>query len=261
METRLQREISRRKIAETNLKESRLHYNTLLSESRIMQGQLRNLSHRVLQAQEEERKHLSRELHDEISQILTGVTVKLAALKLESASNNGSIKKRIDNTQRLLEKSMATIHRFARELRPAMLDDLGLIPALVAYMKEFGKRTGIRVQFNSVTADKIKGLDSLNRTVLYRIVQEALTNVSKHAKADLITVTIQMPPNAISMEINDNGVSFNVKRVLGAIRQKHLGILGMRERVEMVGGVFAIESEPDKGTTVSVQIPFKHNAA
>ena len=261
MEKRLKREIAKRKAAEVKLKERCRDYDALLSKSQQMQEQLRQLSHKVLQAQEEERKHISRELHDEISQILTGITVKLAALKLESTSNSVNIKKKIDTTQRLLEKSMATIHRFARELRPAMLDDLGLIPALLAYMKEFGKRTGIRIQFNSVTADKLKRLDSLCRIVIYRIVQEALTNVAKHAKADLITVSINLPPDAINIEINDNGISFNVNRLFAAKKQKHLGILGMRERVEMVGGVFAIESEPDKGTTISIQIPFKNNMA
>ncbi|MDD5598082.1 MAG: sensor histidine kinase [Victivallaceae bacterium] len=261
IEKRLKREIAKRKATEIKLKERCRDYDALLSGSLLMQEQLRHLSHKVLQAQEEERKRISRELHDEISQILTGITVKLAALKLESTSNSINVKKKIDTTQRLLEKSVATIHRFARELRPAMLDDLGLVPALLAYMKEFGMRTGIRVQFNSVTADKLKTLDSLNRIVIYRVVQEALTNVAKHAKAELITVSINLPPDALNMEINDNGISFNVNRLFVARKQKHLGIIGMRERVEMVGGVFAIESEPDKGTTISIQIPFKHNVA
>jgi len=261
LKKRLQKEIAKRKSVEISLKESQQHYDALLSESRCVQEQLRNLSHRVFLVLEEERKHISRELHDEISQILAGITVKLATLKLESTANSGNIRKKIDETQRLLEKSMATIHRFARELRPAMLDDLGLIPALLAYMKEFGRHTGIRVQFNSVSADKLKKLDSLNQTVIYRVLQETLTNVAKHAKADRITVSILLPLDTVSMEINDNGISFDVNSLYAAKRLKHLGIIGMRERVEMVGGVFSIESEPDKGTTVSMQIPFQHNAA
>ena len=144
---RLQRETVRRKAVEVELKESHLHYGQLLAQSHLMQKQLRHLSHQILLAQEEERKHISRELHDEISQILTGINVRLATLKLETTTNTANLKKKIVNTQRLVEKSVEAVHRFARELRPPMLDDLGLIPALLAFMKEFGKRTGLQIRF------------------------------------------------------------------------------------------------------------------
>lgn len=253
---KLQREIVRRKTTEAELKESRLHYGQLLEQSLLLQGQLRRLSHQILRAQEEERKHISHELHDEISQILTGINVRLATLKLEVTANNGSLKRKIINTQRLVEKSVEAVHRFARELRPAMLDDLGLVPALITFMKDFGKRTGIRINFTSMTADKIEQLDSLKRTVLYRVAQEALTNVAKHAQASRIKLSIQIQDNAIAMEVNDNGISFDVNKALDLRRRKRLGIIGMRERVEMVGGTFAIESAPDQGTTIHVRIPF-----
>lgn len=255
---KLHQETAQRKTAEAALKESRLHYGQLLEQSLILQKQLRHLSHQILLAQEEERKHISHELHDEISQILTGINVRLATLKLEATANNGSLKRKIVNTQRLVEKSVEAVHRFARELRPAMLDDLGLVPALLTYMKEFGKRTGIRINFTSTTADKIEQLDSLKRTVLYRVAQEALTNVAKHAQASRITLSIHIHDNAISMEIADNGISFDVTKALDLRRRKRLGIIGMRERVEMVSGTFAIESEPDHGTRIHVRIPF-HN--
>jgi signal transduction histidine kinase len=158
-----------------------------------------------------------------------------------------------------VEKSVATVHRFARELRPAMLDDLGLIPALLAYMKELGKRTGLRVRFATVTADKIEPLDNLRRTVLYRIAQEALTNVAKHAQASLVKVSIEAKPGAICMTVSDNGKSFDAAKILNARRCRRLGLLGMRERAEMVGGTFAIESSPGRGTTVRVQVPLRNN--
>ncbi|MFA5205223.1 MAG: sensor histidine kinase [Lentisphaeria bacterium] len=257
---RLQREVARRRAAEVTLKENRQRDDLLLAKSRLMQKQLRHLSHQILLAQEEERKHISRELHDEISQILTGINVRLAALKLEASTNTGNLKKKIVTTQRLVEKSVEAVHRFARELRPAMLDDLGLIPALLAYMKEFGKRTGLRIRFSSVTADKIAALDSLKRTVLYRVAQEALTNITKHAHANLVKVSIRVQEDRICMEINDNGTAFDVTRTLGARRRNCLGITGMRERVEIVGGTFAITSVADKGTTVEVQIPLVNGA-
>jgi signal transduction histidine kinase len=251
----LHRETVRRKASDTALIDSQQHYDKLLAESHLMQEQLRYLSHQILLAQEEERKHISRELHDDISQILTGINVRLAALKIEATANTGNLKKKISNTQRLVEKSVAAVHRFARELRPAMLDDLGLVPALLAFMKEFGKRTGLQIHFTASAAGEIDQLDNLKRTMLYRVAQEALTNITKHAQASQAKVSIQIQSDAICMTVSDNGKSFDVKRAFGAKRRQGLGILGMRERVEMLGGIFAIESMPGKGTSVSVRIP------
>lgn len=254
---RLQGEITRRKAAEAALKKSQQHYRQLLAESHLMQERLRHLSHQILRVQEEERKTISRELHDDISQILTGINVRLAALKIEAAANTSGLKQKITRTQRLVEKSVAAVHRFARQLRPAMLDDLGLIPTLLAYTKDLGKRTGLQIRFTAATAAEIEQLDSLKQTVLYRVAQEALTNVGKHAQASVVKLSIQTQPDAVCMEVSDNGNSFSVNSVSGAKRRKRLGLLGMRERVEMVGGAFAIESTPANGTTVRVQIPFR----
>lgn len=252
---RLLRETVRRKAAESALKESRRHYSLLLEQSLLMQSRLRHLSHQILLAQEEERKYISRELHDEISQILAGINVRLATLKIEAAANNGNLNRKITATQRLIEKSVAAVHRFARELRPAVLDDLGLVPALLAFMKEFGKRTGIRVDLISVPTESIRQLDSIKQTVLFRVAQEALTNVNKHASASKVEISLQLEHNAVYMEIRNDGTSFNVERELNIRRRKRLGILGMRERVEMVGGEFSITSTPDEGTSVRVTIP------
>jgi signal transduction histidine kinase len=251
----LRRETARRKAAEEELKESKEHYGQLLAQSRLMEEQLRQLSRRVLLAQEEERKHISRELHDAISQILTGINVRLATLKIEAMATTGSIRRKIAHTQRLVEKSVAAVHRFARVLRPAMLDDLGLVPALLSLVKEFGKRTGIRTDFLSTTREQLKPLDSLKRTTLYRIAQEALTNTQKHARASSATVSVEVYEGIVHLSVSDDGIAFDVERVLGSKRRKGLGIIGMRERAEMVGGTFAIESVPDRGTTVRVRVP------
>jgi signal transduction histidine kinase len=260
LQRRLQRETVRRMAAEEAVRKSRLHYGQILAQSRLMQEQLKHLSHQILMVQEEERKYISRELHDEISQILAAINVRLAALKIEAASNTGNLQKNIDTTQHLVEKSVAAVHRFARELRPAILDDLGLVPTLLAFFKDLGKRTGLRISFTAVTAVKIEKLDSVKRTVLYRVAQEALTNVSRHARASLAMVSILMQTDAVCMTVSDNGMSFDVDAALAPRQRKRLGIIGMRERVEMIGGVFGIQSAAGSGTTVSVRIPLRNGA-
>jgi signal transduction histidine kinase len=250
----LKREILQRKTVELSLRKSEEHYGRLLEQSRRMQEQLRHLTRQLLLAQEEERKKISRELHDEIAQTLTGINVRLAALKTEAAHNTKGLQNKISSAQRMVEKSVDIVHRFARELRPTVLDDLGLIPALHSFVKSFSKRTGIFIHLTIFAA--VENLAGDKRTVLYRVAQEALTNVARHAQASLVDVSIEKLPGGICMKIKDDGKSFRVDRVLDAKRNKRLGLLGMRERVEMVGGSFRVESAPGKGTTVCAQIPF-----
>ena len=252
----LKQEIVRRHAVEKALRKSEQHYSQLLEQSRRMEEHLRHLSRQILSAQEEERRRISRELHDEVAQVLTGVNLHLATLKKEVTANTKDVKKKIARTQRLVEKSVNIVHRFAGQLRPPALDDLGLIPALHSYMKDFARQTGIPIQFTSFTRGRTEQLDSVKRTVLYRVAQEALANVARHAQATLVKVSIQKLRDAIRMEIKDNGKSFQVQGVLPTRRNKGLGLLGMRERVEMVGGRFAVESSPGKGTTIRAEIPF-----
>jgi signal transduction histidine kinase len=249
----LQLEILQRKSVEASLRKSEQHYSQLLEQSRHMQEQLRLLSRQLLSAQEEERKMISRELHDQIAQTLTGINIRLAALKTEATLNNKGLEKKISSTQKLVEKSVDIVHRFARELRPTVLDDLGLIPALHSFIKSFAKRTGVRASLTAFAA--VERLDTAKRTVLFRVAQEALTNVARHAQASRVEVSIQKLPDCICMKIKDDGKSFNVERAFHANGGKHLGLLGMRERLEMVGGKFVVESSPGKGTTVQAQIP------
>ena len=190
--------------------------------------------------------------------MLTGINVRLATLKIEAVSNTKGLGDKIARAQRLVERSVDIVHRFARELRPAVLDDLGLIPALHSLMKRFTKETGIRVNLTAF-AD-VEKLSRAKRTVLFRVAQEALTNVARHAQAGRVAVSIQRLPKAVRMQIKDNGKGFELKRVLFVGRCKRLGLLGIRERVEMVGGKFTVESEPGKGTTIHAQIPFNNGA-
>jgi signal transduction histidine kinase len=238
---------------EQEFKKSEQHYSQLLEKSHGLQEQLRQLSRQILLAQEDERKKISRELHDVIAQTLTGINVRLASLKKEALLNTTTLAHNIDRTQRLVEKSVEIVHQFARELRPAALDDLGLIPALHSFMKHFTERTGVRTHLKAYAA--VEQVDTAKRTVLFRVAQESLTNVARHAQATRADVTIEKQKDGICMTIKDNGKSFRVEHLSLAKGRKHLGLLGMRERLEMVGGKFGIESAPGKGTVITAQLP------
>ncbi len=252
----LEQEITRRKAVEEALKKSERHYSQLLEQSQRLQEQLRQLSRQIILTQEEERRAISRELHDVIAQTLTGINVRLAALKKEAAVNTKGLDRNIARTQRLVEKSVDIVHQFARELRPAVLDDLGLIPALHSFMKNFTTRTGVRTHLIAFAG--VEQLDTARRTILFRVAQEAMTNVARHAQASRMEVNIQKFHSAARMDIKDNGKSFQVERILRSKGNKRLGLLGMRERVEMVGGTFCVKSAPGEGTTVRVEIPLAH---
>ena len=225
-----------------------------MEQSQHLQEQLRHLTHEILSAQEEERKKISRELHDVIAQVLTGINVQLATLKTDAAIDTKGLTQKISRTQRLVERSVDIVHRFARELRPAVLDDLGLIPALHSFLKSFTKKTGIHVSLTAFA--EVEKLDGTKRTMLYRVALEALTNVARHAQANRVEMSLRKLPNAVGMEIKDNGISFDVEQVLHGKKNKRLGLLGMRERVEMIGGKFMVKSAPGHGTTIQAQSPF-----
>jgi signal transduction histidine kinase len=251
---KLEREIIQRQTVEESLRQSEQHQKQLLARSELLQEQLRHLSREVIQVQEEERKEISRELHDVIAQTLTGINLRLATIKKTAGQSNRGMERSLSLTQRLVEKSVAIVHRFARELRPAALDDLGLIPALHSALKVFSARTGVHAHLKAFAG--VEQLDMARRTVLFRVAQEALTNVSRHAQAARVEIHLQPLPGGVGLSIHDDGKSFVVDRTLRANGGKRLGLLGMRERVEMVGGTFGIESAPGRGTTVQVQIPF-----
>jgi len=250
----LTRELARHRAREKAQKSDIKRNGQLLAQSRIMQAKLRSSNHQILRAQENERRKISQELHDEVVQTLVGINVHLATLGRAAAIGTRSLQTKIASIQQLVEKSVSAVHQFARDLSPAMLDDLGLIPALQALMKTMAARKKIRIQLNAFAG--VEAMEEIRRIVLYRVVQEALTNVTRHAKASQVTVKIHELGNTIRTEVHDNGKSFRVDRVLESTTTKRLGLLCMRERVEMVGGTLNIESAPGYGTTVRVGIPF-----
>jgi signal transduction histidine kinase len=241
------------------LQQSKKHYHRLFNEARAMQQSLRNLSNKILRTQEEERKRISRELHDEVGQSLTAISVTLATLKGNHLVNSNDSGQKLAETQSLLQETMETVHRFARDLRPAMLDELGLLPALRSYLKGFAGRTGLRVDFRGEPiAEK---LENDQKIVVFRIAQECLTNVSKHAQASQVEMEIRRLKDGISMEVADNGRSFTADPMNFAKSKGRLGLLGMQERVRLVNGQFMIKPQPGKGTTVRVVIPFHSTGA
>jgi signal transduction histidine kinase len=255
---RLEREVARRKAGEATIRQGREQYRRLYLESQVMQKKLRQLTRQILSAQEEERKTISRELHDEVVQTLVGINVQLSALGRGASTGLGELRTKIARTRRLVESSVKAVHRFARDLRPAVLDDLGLIPALHAYGKGLANRKKLKIDLTAFAG--VEALKGDSRTVLFRVAQEALTNVARHAAATRVGITIAKAGGTVRMEIADNGKAFSVERILLAKNRTRLGLVGMRERVEMVGGTLDIDSVAGRGTRVCAVVPFKLEA-
>ena len=250
----LEEEIRRRRTVETALKKSEQSARQLLAQSRLLQKKLRQMSHQILLVQENQRKEISRELHDKISQLLIGINVQLGVFAQTAAIDPQGIRRTLAPVRRLVAKSVRVVHRFARELRPAALDDLGLIPALRSYIDDLPKRKNRRIEFAAFVGVEAMAMDK--RTVLYRVAQEALTNVTRHSGASVVKVSIFKARSGVCLEVADNGRSFDVARLSSPRWSQRLGLTGMRERVEMVGGRFGIVSAPGAGTVVRAEIPF-----
>jgi signal transduction histidine kinase len=211
--------------------------------------QLEQLSARLVQAQEDERRVLSRELHDEVGQALSAVLVELRNLSAESAirSNEKSVG-HVETVKGLVEDSVRVVRNMALLLRPSMLDDLGLVPALRWQAREVSKRTSMEV---SVAAELASDdLPDEYKTCIYRVVQEALHNCSGHAHATRVHIRVQQQPTKLTLCIQDDGQGFDVRQTKG------LGLLGIEERVARLGGKCEIHSAPGSGTIVAIELPF-----
>lgn len=248
-------DILRREKVEMDLRQSEKDCLKALKESEALRIQLKALSRQVMGIQEEERKKISRELHDVIAQALLGINMRLATLKIEAGVKVKGLNRNITETQKVITKSANLIYQFARELRPSVLDHLGLIPALHSFLKNFTIRTGVRTYLKVFSG--IENADAAKLIVLYRVAQEALTNVARHANASRVDIAIVEQSDSICMEISDDGKSFQIQEVMMRKGRKSLGLLGMRERVEMIGGSFEIDSTPGNGTTLRACIPNK----
>jgi signal transduction histidine kinase len=221
----------------------------LEAQSRTAESELRRLSGQLRTAQENERKYLSRELHDQVGQMLTGLKMELAALARANASSDPEVAGRITRAKGAVEQTLRVVRNIAMLLRPSMLDDLGLTPALAWHIKEFSRSSSV-----SVDSDIDPELDSLPdeyRTCIYRIIQEALTNCARHARARKVTVRLKGTPASVLVTVADDGIGFDT----AAHRRAGLGLVGIGERVRELNGQLRVISSPETGTRVEVQLP------
>ena len=207
--------------------------------------ELQKLSDRLVNAQEEERRNLSRELHDEIGQAMSAMLVELG--RLEAAPDSETRGERLTSIRRMAEASVGMVRNMALLLRPSMLDDLGLVAALRWQAREVTRRSGLKVK---MVADEIaEDLPDSHRTCIYRVVQEALNNCARHSQATQVRVVVHRDRDGLSVTVQDDGIGFEPSR------EKGMGLLGMEERVERLGGRFSIESKPGNGTVLWIHFP------
>ncbi len=208
---------------------------------------------RIIQAQEEERKRIARELHDELGQALASFMVGLR--NIEEAHTPREIQARLEEMRTTIAITLERARRLAFELRPTVLDDLGLVAALRRYINEYQERFGIRVTMEASTLEGHRLLPEVETTV-YRIVQEALTNAARYSGCHHISVLLQMREGMLSTIVEDDGRGFDVDEVLSRkVGRTSLGLYGMIERAQLLGGQLDIESQPEGGTAIYVRIP------
>ncbi len=218
-------------------------------EARRTQRQLRQLSVSVMEAREEERRRIARELHDELGQRLTALKMELSSLS-DGGTDRGT---RLPAMLGMLDETVAALRRIAADLRPLMLDDLGLNAAIEWLGNEASRRLGIRVQ---VDLDEVPDVDERVAIALYRMVQEALTNVARHARARQASVQLRRRNDGLHLSVRDDGVGFPERALQ---REGRWGLLGMRERAELLGGRLEIDNPPGGGARVRVHLPPAHD--
>jgi signal transduction histidine kinase len=230
---------------------SRLERRSEVERRRIehAEQELRLLSQKLVQAQEEERRTISRELHDEIGQMLTGLRLGLINLEELHTASSPDFSILLAEIKDLAEKVMRAVRDLAMGLRPSMLDDLGLGPALQWQAREYSRRNGI-----PATVEIDGDLDNLSedlRTCIYRVIQESLTNCARHADAKNVRVTVHATKGDIAATIQDDGIGFDA----GSAASRGIGLIGMEERVRELGGAITLRSRPNRGTVVDITIP------
>jgi two-component system sensor histidine kinase UhpB len=210
----------------------------------------------VIKAQEEERKRIARELHDETSQSLTGLVIGIRMVQEIVPDSMSDIRERLDNINDLAHTTLNEVHTMAVRLRPSVLDDLGLAAALRSYAKEFTSNTGIAVEMQLLAMGQ--RLTPELETVLYRVVQEALTNVARHSAATSCRVSLRRKESVIKGTIEDNGEGFDSQSVMMSDEKgRGLGLHGMKERIELVGGSLEFDSRPKDGTKIFIEVPLQ----
>ncbi len=222
-----------------------------LREATEARADLQALSARLVRAQEDERRTLARELHDEVGQSLSAIMME--ANSAEAGTNSGETRSRVKSIASTAEKTLNVVRDLALLLRPSMLDDFGLLPALNWHAREMSKRTGLNVR---VASDEIPDdLPEEHKTCIYRVVQEALNNSARHAHARNLQVIVRNEDARVVFSVQDDGAGFDTRFVRG------LGLLGMEERVRRLGGELHIDSQMGRGTTIQAELPLPEIAA
>ena len=228
-------------------------FNTLLETTvQVRTAQLQALSVKLLEAQETERRFLAHELHDEIGQALTAIKINLH--RLERWTTSPQTGEPLEDCLALVEGTLQQVRNISLDLRPSMLDDLGLVPTLRWYINRHAKRTGLR---ETLTCEALaQRLPTATETACFRIVQEALTNIARHAQAQMVSVTLMQANHMLHLTIQDDGVGFDQNHLNQAkAKGTSLGILGMEERGTLIGGQLSIASTPGQGTRIALQVP------
>ena len=227
-----------------------------ITERKQAHEQLRDLSRRLLQVQEEERRHLARELHDEIGQTLTAVKINLAPGTAEAGTSSA----RLEEATALVDNLIRQVRQISLDLHPSLLDDLGLAPALRSLLEQQTRRAGLRAQFSA--AEPLEEIGRELQTTAFRIGQEAITNVLRHASAKFIGLSVETDAKQLRMKIVDDGVGFDIAKINdGTTKRATFGLTGMKERAALLGGKVSIISLPGQGTTVEALLPLGENGS
>ncbi|MBX3255159.1 MAG: PAS domain S-box protein [Chitinophagaceae bacterium] len=222
-----------------------------LAEEKLKRSydEIRELTEYLQKVREEERMRISREIHDELGQLLTVLKIDISWISKRVPGNDIQVKKKISEALDMVDITVKTVRRIASELRPALLDDLGLRAAMLWHIREFENRSGVRTEAE-LTSEELF-LSDERKTGLYRILQESLTNVARHAESKKVCIAMDVKDAGLTLTISDDGKGFDpAKR-----EQKTLGLLGMKERAQGMGGAYSIYSKPGEGTTVTVVLP------
>ena len=226
------------------------------AEKKIRQSeqQLRVLTSQLIEGHEQERKYFARELHDEVGQSLNAMRFNLSLLEKDPDPNiNPEFKLRISETNRILETVLSQVHSMSLNLHPAIIDDLGLLPAIREYISQFKKRTNLKVVFQSKLDKRLNPEIEIN---LYRVLQETLTNIAKHSQAKNVHIHLNVKKSSLSLIIQDDGKGFIMKEMLNLRKTDGgMGIRSMNERITFLSGGMDIISSPGKGTKIEISIP------
>ena len=225
-----------------------------IRERRAAETQVKELLRQMVSVQEGERRRIAQEIHDRVAQEMTALRLKFESLILKAGALEPEIKKDIEQARRMSEEIDSNLDYFAWELRPSVLDELGIEAALGNLVREWAKQSGIGAEFQAVTPIDGDASEEIEIN-LYRIAQEALSNVRRHAGADNVSVLLSQRGGFIELIVEDDGIGFNARRAQPADGSDGMGLINIRERAALVGGTLEVESETGKGTTIFVRVP------